>query len=253
MIAPTIRRIAPIATGVALLASGVAHADETEVPESLKQLTINGQALKPESIQRVELEGPIYEVRLRNGDTFYSDAEGRYMVVGNLYDNSPAGLINVTERNDRQARLDQLEQLPDEGMVVYPAQTDEIGVITVFTDTTCPYCQMLHQEIEQLTLAGVTVRYVPYPRAGSHSSAARQLAQVLCSKSPQDSMTSAFAGQTQDTTPTQRCQAAVDEGYRLGQRFGVKGTPSIVLPSGEIGEGFLTAKQLIQAIKGTAS
>lgn len=253
MIAPTIRRIAPIAMGVALLVSSVAHADEAGVPETLKQLRINGQQLKPVSIQRVELEGPIYEVRLRNGDTFYSDAEGRYMVVGSLYDNSPAGLINITERNDRQARLDQLNDVPDGAMVVYPTQTDEIGVITVFTDTSCPYCQRLHQEIHQLTAAGITVQYVPYPRIGSQSPAARQLAQVLCSDSPQAAMTAAFRGQPLEATPTQSCQAAVDAGIRLGQRFGVKGTPSIVLPSGEMREGYVPAQQLIDAVKRAAS
>ena len=237
-----------------LLVSITAFANsQGDVPDVLETLILNGQAVTPEAIKRVELEGPIYEVRLRNGDTFYSDAEGRYMVVGSLYDNAPTGLINITERNDRQARLDQLEQFSDEGMVIYPAQTDEIGVITVFTDTTCPYCQMLHQDIDQLTAAGVTVQYMPYPRAGSQSPAARQLAQVMCSDSPQTAMTAAFQGQSLSASPSQSCQAAVDDGFRLGQRFGVQGTPTIILPSGEMGEGYVPAQQLIQAIKGATS
>ncbi|WP_280951032.1 thioredoxin fold domain-containing protein [Salinicola sp. RZ23] len=48
--------------------------------------------------------------------------------------------------------------------------------------------------------------------------------------------------------PTQRCQTAVDDGLQLGQRFGVKGTPTIVLPDGEMGEGYVPADQLIQAV-----
>lgn len=66
-------------------------------------------------------------------------------------------------------------------------------------------------------------------------------------------MTAAFRGQTLEATPTPSCQSAVDDGYRLGQRFGVQGTPTIVLPSGEMGEGYVPAQQLIQAIKGAAS
>lgn len=233
------------------LATGIPVPDvpDTKPPVALEELAINGQAVTPESIRRVDLEGPVYEVRLRNGDTFYSDAQGRHMVVGSLYDNAPDGLVNITERYDRQARLDQLHDVPDEETVVYPAQGDEIGEITVFTDTTCPYCQRLHQEIEKLTSAGVTVRYVPFPRAGTGSPAANQLAQVFCSQVPQDAMTTAFTGRSLSVTPMESCQGAVEDGFKLGQHFGIQGTPTIVMPNGEMGEGYVPAKQLIQTIR----
>lgn len=232
------------------LATGIPVPDvpDTKPPEALEELVINGQAVTTESIRRVDLEGPIYEVRLRNGDTFYSDAQGRHMVVGSLYDNSPDGLVNLTEQNDRQDRLDQLDAFPEEDTVVYPAQGDVIGEVTVFTDTTCPYCQRLHQEIEKLTTAGVTVRYVPFPRAGTTSPAATQLAQVLCSRSPTDAMTRAFRGEPLQPTPVKSCRAAVDDGFALGQQFGVQGTPSILLPNGEMGEGYAPADRLIRMI-----
>lgn len=231
----------------------VPDVSDTTPPAALQELAINGQTVSPESIRRVDLEGPIYEVRLRNGDTFYSDAQGRHMVVGSLYDNAPDGLVNVTEQHDRQDRLDQLDAIPEGGTVDYPAQGEEIGRITVFTDTTCPYCQRLHQDIDQLTQAGVAVRYVPFPRAGSHSPAANQLAQVLCSESPADAMTQAFHGQALASRPSKSCQSAVDDGFALGQRFGVQGTPTIILPNGEMGEGYVPARQLIQAIKRSQS
>ncbi|WIX33252.1 DsbC family protein [Salinicola sp. JS01] len=240
-----------LVSAVPALATDIPAPDvsDTAPPAALQELAINGQAVSPESIRRVDLEGPIYEVRLRNGDTFYSDAQGRHMVVGSLYDNAPDGLVNVTEQHDRQDRLDQLDAIPEGSTVDYPAQGEEIGRITVFTDTTCPYCQRLHQDIDQLTQAGVAVRYVPYPRAGSHSPAANQLAQVLCSESSTDAMTRAFHGQAPISNPSQSCQKVVDDGFALGQRFGVQGTPSIVLPDGEMGEGYVPAQQLIQAIK----
>ncbi|MEC8919274.1 MAG: DsbC family protein [Pseudomonadota bacterium] len=239
-------------TSVPALATGIPVPDvpDTTPPAALQDLAINGQPVSPESIRRVDLEGPIYEVRLRNGDTFYSDAWGRHMVVGSLYDNAPDGLVNVTEQHDRQDRLDQLDAIAEGGTVDYPAQGKEIGRITVFTDTTCPYCQRLHQDIDQLTQAGIAVRYVPFPRAGTHSAAATQLAQVLCSQSPTDAMTRAFHGEPLEPTPVKSCITGVDDGFALGQRFGVQGTPSIVLPNGEMGEGYVPAHQLIQAIKG---
>ncbi|WP_298838753.1 DsbC family protein [uncultured Salinicola sp.] len=247
--------------GLSLVLMGSAVADESSpvaasssaVPESFKTLTINGQTLTPDSVRSVPLEGPIYEVRLKNGDTVYSDADGRYMVLGSLFDNAPQGLINLTEQSDREARLAQLSKLDANETVVFPAQGASIGTITVFTDTTCHYCQMLHQEIDQLTAAGVEVRYVPFPREGSQSPGARQLAQVMCSTSPQDAITAAFQGRALEDTPTESCSAAVSRGFALGQQFGVKGTPSIVLPNGEMGEGYMPADKLVQGIKSAGS
>ncbi len=133
-------------------------------------------------------------------------------------------------------------------MVDYPAQGEEIGRITVFTDTTCPYCQKLHQEIDQLTQAGVTVRYVPFPRAGAHSQAGNQLAQVLCSQFSTDAMTHAFHGEALTSRASKSCRSAVEDGFTLGQQFGVQGTPTIVLPNGEMGEGYAPALRIIEMV-----
>lgn len=241
--------VAALSAGGVLALSTFAHADqEAGIPAALERLTINGQQLTPGSVRPAPIEGPLYEIRLKNGETFYSDAQGRHMVVGTLYDNAPEGLVNLTEQGERTHRLAQLEQLSRNDLVIFPASGDEQAVITVFTDTTCPYCQMLHQEIGQLNAAGVTVHYVPFPRAGRGSPAAQQLAQVMCSEDPRAAMSAAFEGQTLTETPSEGCLASVDEGYRLGQQFGVQGTPSIVLPSGEMGEGYVPVEQLVQAI-----
>ena len=63
-------------------------------------------------------------------------------------------------------RRDLLESFPAEDMVVYPAEGDEKASLKVFTDTTCPFCRRLHQEVPELQAAGVAVRYLPFPRSG---------------------------------------------------------------------------------------
>lgn len=171
------------------------------------------------------------------------------MIVGNFYENTPSGLIDVTEQRSRQHRLDQLKALPRESTINYPAQGREIGEVTVFTDTTCAFCQKLHQEIDQLTAAGIAVRYVPFPRAGSHSPSGEQLAQVLCSAQPTNALTMAFQGGQLENDPSSECLAAVENGYHLGQRFGVPGTPTIALLNGELGEGYVSVRRLVNVIK----
>lgn len=239
--------------GIALLILGFlvyyVCANSTTAPYTLRQITINGQSVPTESVRETDIGGAIYEVRLHSGETFYTDILGSYIITGNLYENAPAGLVDVTEQHSRQHRLDQLNAIPRESTINYPAQGNQIGEIMVFTDTTCAFCQKLHQEIDQLTAAGVAVRYVPFPREGSHSLAGHQLAQVLCSTPPAKALTMAFQGGQLENDPSPDCLAAVENGYQLGQRFGVQGTPTIVLPDGEVGEGYMPVQQLIQVSK----
>lgn len=239
--------------GIALLIIGFlvyyVCANSTTAPYTLRQITINGQSVPTESVRQTDIGGAIYEVRLHSGETFYTDIFGRYIIAGNLYENTPSGLIDMTEQHRRQHRLDQLKAFPRESMINYPAKGREVGEVTVFTDTTCAFCQKLHQEIDQLTAAGIAVRYVPFPRAGSHSPSGEQLAQVLCSAQPTKALTMAFQGGQLENDPSSDCLAAVENGYLLGQRFGVQGTPTIVLPDGEMGEGYMPVQQLIQVLR----
>lgn len=237
-----------------LMVSQVQASDSTQrstTPGILNQLTINGHTVNPQSVRRVEFSGPLYEVRLRNGDILYSDASGERLLVGQMYVNAPSGLVNMTEQNAQKERLEQLNAMARASTVNYSGQGHEIGQITVFTDTTCPYCKMLHQDINTLIGAGISVRYISFPRAGVNSPAARQLAQVLCSQTPQDALTQAFSGQQLEAEVSQDCHDAVRRGFQLGQQLGIQGTPTIVLPSGEMGEGYMPANQLIQAVKRT--
>ena len=67
-------------------------------------------------------------------------------------------------------------------MVVYPAIGETKSHITVFTDTTCPYCHKLHAEVPELNKRGIEVRYVAFPRQGLGSPGDEQLQAVWCSK-----------------------------------------------------------------------
>ncbi|MGJ8517623.1 DsbC family protein [Carnimonas bestiolae] len=219
-----------------------------ETPDHvLEHMKINGQPVEVTSVHKTQLTGPLYEVRLKSGEVVYSDAQGRRMILGTYYDNAPAGLRNLTEEGGRQARLDALAKVPDNAKIEYAAKGQEKGHITVFTDSTCPYCQALHRELPQLQAQGVRVTYIPFPRAGADSPAARQLAQVLCSDKPGEAMTNAFNNGALSAKPSASCQTAVRHGHELGMTFGVKGTPTIVLPSGEQGEGYMPADQLVRA------
>ncbi len=180
----------------------------------------------------------LYVVVLKNGPTLHVTQDGKYFVAGDLYRIDNTTLENETEK----AKLSKIETLPESQMIVYKAK-DEKAHITVFTDVDCGYCRMLHKEVPKLNEAGVTVRYLAYPRAGIGSEAYTKMVSIWCSADPKEWLTQAKLGAE---IPENKCVNPVADQYKLGNEVGVRGTPSIVLGNGEFLPGYLPAAELVK-------
>lgn len=108
-------------------------------------------------------------------DYAYLTQHGRYPLIGDLID--LAEQTNLTEQGKAGDRLARLAQTQEADMVVYPANGDERSRISVFTDSTCPYCRKLHREVPTMQSAGVTVRYLAFPRRGPRGAAVARCGQ----------------------------------------------------------------------------
>lgn len=230
------------------LAMPLATLQAAEIPEALKSLEIAGQPANPSAIDPAPMDG-WYEVRLRTGETLYTDAEANYLLVGELFENRDDQVKNLSAQQRRSQRQESLAELDEDVYVTYPADGEEKGEITVFTDISCPYCQQLHQDMVRLNAAGITVHYLPFPRQGLSTPVAQRMASIWCSKTPRQALNEAFNGQTAPVgDEAQACRSQLEQGYSLAQQFGVRGTPATVLPNGELGEGYRPVDQLVQAI-----
>ena len=103
---------------VALLAAVLAPAVSAEPPADLadKLNAHGGQPLPIEAIDDSPVPG-LYEVRLRGGNTLYSDAEGQYLIVGDLYQNAEDGMVNLTEQAANQRRKALVDAVPENDRV----------------------------------------------------------------------------------------------------------------------------------------
>ena len=214
--------------------SSVVFADQSAVLSSVQK------ALPQYEVESAELhEGSgLYVVALKNGPTLHVTPDGKYFVAGDLYRIDDTKIENETET----AKLAKIETLPESQMIVYKAK-DEKAHITVFTDVDCGYCRMLHKEVPKLNEAGVTVRYLAYPRAGIGSEAYTKMVSIWCSADPKEWLTQAKLGAE---IPENKCVNPVADQYKLGNDVGVRGTPSIVLSSGEFLPGYLPAEELVK-------
>ncbi|QEL12884.1 DsbC family protein [Kushneria phosphatilytica] len=209
------------------------------------KLVVNGQKMPVQSIGSTPMEG-IFEVQLDSGETFYTDRSGQYLLVGSLYHNNGKRLVNLTEQAQNQQRHKAIMDIPDSEAVVFKPAGKVHSVLTVFTDTTCPYCQKLHHEVPELNKRGIEVRYLAFPRAGLHGEGARELRRVWCSDNRSEAFTAAIDGDLDQSSDD--CDAPIAKQYQLGQQLGVQGTPAIVFPDGRMVPGYLPVDRLTAMI-----
>jgi len=222
------------------LLSSAAQADD--VGDRLAEsLSVNGQSMPVKAVTETPMDG-VYHVRLESGESFYSNADGSHFLVGDLYENAPDGLVNLTEQEQNQERADALAAVPESELVIFRGADEPKATITVFTDPTCPYCARLHDTIPELNERGIAVHYMAFPRAGMASQAATTLQQVWCSDNRSEAMTQAKEGKRISSAAD--CDNPVAGQYDLGKALGVQGTPAIILPNGQLVPGFVPPERL---------
>ncbi len=209
------------------------------------------QAIR-KTLQTLELDVPIesvasspvgglYEVKLQGGRVLYASPDGQFVMQGYLYQIKDGKPVNLTEKTERLGVAKLINGIPTAEMVIYPAKGETRSHITVFTDTTCPYCHKLHAEVPELNRQGIEVRYLAFPRQGMGSEGDQQLQAVWCSSDRRASLDKMVEGKD---IKAAKCANPVSKQFELGQSIGVNGTPAIVLESGQVIPGYQPAPQL---------
>lgn len=214
---------------------------QAEPEQAIRQSLI---ALQPnlaiESIAKSPLEG-LYQVQLKGGRVLYASGDGQFVMQGYLYQVKDGKASNLTEKAENVAVARQINGLDRNQMIVYPAQGETKAHITVFTDTTCPYCQKLHAEVPELNRQGIEVRYLAFPRQGLGSEGDQQLQAAWCATDRRAALNKLIEGKSVDAA---KCANPVSKQFALGQSIGVSGTPAIVLQDGQVIPGYQPAAQV---------
>ena len=234
-------RLTPIFAAAALaLVSSLALADDTAEQAIRKSLESLQLETPVESISASPLAG-LYEVRLKGSRVLYASADGQFVMQGYLFQLKDGKPVNLTEKTERLGVSKLINGIPVAETVVYPAIGETKSHITVFTDTTCPYCHKLHAEVPALNKMGIEVRYVAFPRQGLGSPGDEQLQAVWCSADKKAAMDKMVEG---DEIKAAKCANPVSKQFALGQSIGVNGTPAIVLADGQVIPGYQPAAQV---------
>jgi thiol:disulfide interchange protein DsbC len=230
-------RCALVVGGALALLGTSASANEAAVKAALAKALPD---VKIDSISPAPVPG-LYEVMIGTQIVYVTD-DARYFVDGQIVDLKTRE--NLTDARLAGVRKVAMDAVPEDQMVIFaPPKYDH--TVTVFTDIDCPYCAKLHSQIGQYEAEGIRVRYLFFPRAGSHSSSYNEAVSVWCADDRKQALTDAKAGKK---IPAKTCDNPVDEHMALGRKVGVSGTPAIMLEDGEMIPGYVEPKRLAQML-----
>jgi len=223
---------------ILMLSMGFAWADSSTDSVRKKMLRLQPD-LVIEQVSPAAKSG-WFQVQIRGGQFLYVDEAVEYILHGQLYHVQDDAAVNLTEQAQQELLAVKVKALATDEMVIFPAESKRAS-ITVFTDVDCSYCQKLHAEVEQLNKLGIEVRYLAYPRQGLSGNTYNRMVSIWCADDPLTAMTQA---KRQQGIEQKNCKHPVDKHFALGSMFGVQGTPTIILESGELLPGYLPAEQL---------
>jgi thiol:disulfide interchange protein DsbC len=185
----------------------------------------------------------LYEVVFTTGPVVYATATGDHLILGDLFSVNAEGYTNLTAKRRDSERLEALAKIDEKDMIIFSPQGEPKGHITVFTDTTCFYCQKLHKEVPELNKRGIEVRYLAYPRSGLDSPGYKQMVTAWCASDRKDILTKL---KNKQPVPNQLCEDnPVASQYALGQQLGVQGTPALITDNGTLIPGYQSADDLM--------
>lgn len=119
--------------------------------------------------------------------------------------------------------------------------------VIVFTDPDCPFCGRLHEELKKVVEKRKDiVFYIKlYPLTQLHPKAYDKSKTIVCKKSL-GLLEDAYKGKD---IPAPECESKeVDDNIKLAADLGIKGTPAIVFPNGDLRPGYMDAESIINAV-----
>ena len=200
------------------------------------------EGLSPEDVRMSPVNG-IFEIS-RGTEVSYASADGRFVILGDMYDVDQKA--NISENRRRGIRASMIDSVPEAQMLVFSPK-DPKYTITVFTDIDCGYCRRLHSQIAEYNRLGIRVRYMFFPRSGPDTDSWHKAESVWCAPNRNDALTHA---KKDEAFKSAKCPAdIVARDYELGHKLGIEGTPAIFLASGEMLPGYAPPGQLAKYLK----
>ncbi|MEY4419503.1 MAG: hypothetical protein RLZZ498_99 [Pseudomonadota bacterium] len=229
----TLRHVTAAALCALSIATAWAQGHEATIRKNLSERI--PQIPKIEEITRTPLAG-IYELRLSTNEIYYSDAEGNFLIQGNLIDTKSKR--NLTE--EREAKLSAIDfnSLPLKDAITLVHGNGK-RKLAVFEDPNCGYCKRFERDLAKVD--NVTVYLFLFPVLGPGS--VEKSRNVWCAKDPATAWKDLM---TRDQAPANaQCNTtAIERNLEFGRKYKITGTPTLVAQDGTRVPGAINTAQI---------
>lgn len=236
-------------TAVAAVATGVAAATGEPVPADLESLAVINSlrqkypATNFTSVVKAPLAG-IFEITMGK-NIAYTDAEGRYLMFGSLYDMQTRQDLTAPKRAAAEKIDVSKFPLADAFTRV---KGDGSRKIYLFTDPDCPYCHDLENNIFP-QLDNVTIYTFMFPIESLHPQAKAKAESIWCL--PEADRGIAWDKMMKGVVPApQKCTNPVGRNIALAESLGINGTPTMISEDGRKMPGLGTLERLESWLNG---
>ncbi len=190
---------------------------------------------KIDEVSKTPMNG-LYELRVNESDIFYTDAEGNFLIQGNLIDTR-------AKRNLTEERVEKLSAIDFDSLPLKDAFPVVRGngkrKMAVFEDPNCGYCKRFERDLQKVS--DVTIYMFLYPILSPDST--DKTKNIWCAKDKAKTWQDVMV--RDQPVPKATCDtAAIDRNVAFGKKHKITGTPTIFFADGSRVPGAISAAQV---------
>ncbi len=210
-----------------------AFAQEAAIRKNLAERLPN--LPKIEEVTKTPMNG-LYEIRVTDNDIFYTDAEGNFLLQGNLLDTK-------AKRNLTEERTAKLSAIDFSALPIKDAFTQVRGnskrQLAVFEDPNCGYCKRFERDLQKVT--DVTIHTFLIPILSPDS--AEKSKNIWCAKDKAKAWLD-WMVRDQQAAKASCDTTALERNLAFSKKHKITGTPTLFFADGSRVPGAISAQDI---------
>lgn len=197
--------------------------------------------------------GGIYQLYVKDKQSkvgiVYLDFKKKHLIIGNIIDIQAKR--SLTEEAMEEYRIIDIKKIPVKDALVW-GNKNGTKKLYVFTDPECPFCFKLHNELDKLLKEEPQlVVYLIVFGLENHPNASWKAESIICKskENMEEALKLLEMSYQGKEVPKINCgKNYAEANKKLANKFGISGTPTIILPNGKVISGWRTKEDLKKMI-----
>lgn len=198
---------------------------------------------KIDEISKTPMNG-LYEIRVNDSDILYTDAEGNFLIQGNLIDTR-------AKRNLTEERVAKLSDIDFDALPLKDAFTQVRGdgkrKLAVFEDPNCGYCKRFERDLQKVNNVTIHTFLIPILSADS----VEKSKNIWCAKDKNKAWLD-WMVRDQAAAKASCDTSALERNLAFSKKYKITGTPTVFFANGTRVPGAISAQEIEKQLASTA-